>query len=98
MNCSSILSSTPEWKRANAAPSGSLLPERRVPPAAPPAEADVCDQLHGDGQSDGCAAQLPALQRAADQSRLSAAATSKTDRHGGFALAEMDFEANRLSV
>lgn len=62
---------------------GCLLPQRRLPPTALATEADVCDQLHGDGQSDRCASHLPALKRTADQSRLSAAATgNKRQTHG----------------
>lgn len=55
-----------EWKRTNAPSFGCLLPERCLPATPPAAEADVRDQLHGDGQSDGRASHLLALQRTAD--------------------------------
>lgn len=71
-----------EWQWTDASSFGCLLPERRLSPAALAAEADVCDQLHGDGESDGCASHLPALKRTADQSCLSAATTGNKGKHG----------------
>lgn len=64
-----------QW--TDAPPFGRLLPQRCLPPAAPAAEADVRHQLHGDGSSDGSSAHLPAVQRTADQSCLSAATPGK---------------------
>ena len=66
-----------ERQRADAAAPGRLLPEGRLPASASAAEADVCDQLHGDGPRHRRASHLPALQGTADQSRLPAAATGK---------------------
>lgn len=78
-----LSSSITEWQWTDTSSFGCLLPERRLPSTALATEADVCDQLHGDGQSDRCASHLPALKRTADQSRLSAAATgNKRQTHG----------------
>lgn len=68
-----------QW--ADAPSFGRLLPQRRLPAAAPAAEADVRHQLHGDGSSDGGSAHLPAVQRTADQSRLSAATPGKESQN-----------------
>lgn len=74
----SFLPPLAERERADAPASGRLLPEGRLPAPPPAAEADVRDQLHGDGQGDGRAPHLPALQGAADQGRLPAAAAGET--------------------
>jgi hypothetical protein len=55
-----------------AAAPGCVLPEGRVPAAAPAGQAHVRHQLHGDGEGDRGPPLLPTDQGPADQDHLTA--------------------------
>ena len=62
-----------EWEQPDTSQASRVLHEGRHLAAVSFGQADVPDQLHGDGPCDGSTPHLPPLKGAADQGRLTAA-------------------------